>query len=405
MDALSGSTSQPCLGSVVMALEGTERDTTLNPQAIREMSVRWEIIRRQYEAFESEHSSPASEVYQHEMPGGQYTNLKEQARAMGLDTRWHEVSRAYAEANQMFGNIIKVTPSSKVVGDMALTMVSHGHSVKDVLDPEVADQLSGLGDRHAARRPRAAAGGWPEALQKKALKDVKPIDVRPASLIEAVDLEVERKKLEEKLNRQGLRRGPVVLVADVPEGVRDFAGRSQTYGPVSILPTPTALYGMEQGDEIAVDLERGKTILIHLATIGDTDAEGNVKVFFELNGQPRAVVVPDRNATPTSKAKRQAEDGNSPTMSPRRCRGGWCRCRSSKGETVKEGQTLGVMEAMKMETALEAQASGTVDGDPGEGRRPARREGPDHGDRGERRRGRRRRRQGGGAVNVGPING
>ncbi len=358
MDALSGSTSQPCLGSVVMALEGTERDTTLNPQAIREMSVRWEIIRRQYEAFESEHSSPASEVYQHEMPGGQYTNLKEQARAMGLDTRWHEVSRAYAEANQMFGNIIKVTPSSKVVGDMALTMVSHGHSVKDVLDPEVQinfpasviDMLRGdLGQ---------PPGGWPEALQKKALKDVKPIDVRPASLIEAVDLEAERKKLEEKLNRK-VSDEDLSSSLMYPKVFADFAGRSQTYGPVSVLPTPTALYGMEQGDEIAVDLERGKTILIHLATIGDTDAEGNVKVFFELNGQPRAVVVPDRNATPTSKAKRQAEDGN-PNHVAAPMPGRLVSLSVEQGEAVKEGQTLGVMEAMKMETALEAQASGTV---------------------------------------------
>ena len=144
-----------------------------------------------------------------------------------------------------------------------------------------------------------------------------------------------------------------------PKVFADFASRSQTYGPVSILPTPTALYGMEQGDEIAVDLERGKTILIHLATIGDTDAEGNVKVFFELNGQPRAVVVPDRNATPSAKAKRQAEDGN-PKHVAAPMPGRLVSLSVEQGESVKEGQTLGVMEAMKMETALEAQASGTV---------------------------------------------
>ncbi len=358
MDAVSGSTSQPCLGSVVAALRHSERDTTLDPQAIREMSVRWEIIRRQYEAFESEHSSPASEVYQHEMPGGQYTNLKEQARAMGLDTRWHEVSRAYAEANQMFGDIIKVTPSSKVVGDMALTMVSHGQSVADVLDPEtpinfpasVIDMLRGdLGQ---------PPGGWPAKLQKKALKDETPIDVRPASLIAPVDLEAERTALAEKLGRE-ISDQDLSSSLMYPKVFADFASRATTYGPISILPTTTALYGMEQGDEIAVDLERGKTILVHLATIGDTDAEGNVKVFFELNGQPRAVVVPNRDATPTTKAKRQAEDGN-PAHVAAPMPGRLVSLSVEQGETVKQGQTLGVMEAMKMETALEAQASGTV---------------------------------------------
>ena len=358
MDAVSGSTSQPCLGSVVTALQGSERDTELDPQAIREMSVRWEIIRRQYEAFESEHTSPASEVYQHEMPGGQYTNLKEQARAMGLDTRWHEVSKTYAAANRMFGDIIKVTPSSKVVGDMALTMVSHGHSVEDVLDPDVQinfpasviDMLRGdLGQ---------PTGGWPSSLQKKALKDEKPIEVRPGSLIKPVDLEAERKKLEEKFDRK-IDDKDLCSSLMYPKVFEEYASRSTTYGPVSILPTPTAFYGMEPGDEIAVDLEQGKSILIHMATIGDTDADGNVKVFFELNGQPRAVVVPDRDATPSGKAKRQAEDGN-PKHVAAPMPGRLVSLSVEQGEEVKEGQTLGVMEAMKMETALEAQTSGKV---------------------------------------------
>ena len=358
MDAVSGSTSQPCLGSVVSALRLSPRDTGLDPQAIREMSVRWEIIRRQYEAFESEHSSPASEVYLHEMPGGQYTNLKEQARSMGLDTRWHEVARAYAEANQMFGDIIKVTPSSKVVGDMALTMVSHGLTVADVLDPDtpinfpasVIDMLRGdLGQ---------PPGGWPKALQAKALRNETPIVVRPASLIAPVDLEAERKALADKLGR-AVSDQDLASSLMYPKVFADFAARAGTYGPVSILPTPTAFYGMAQGDEVAIELEKGKTILVHLATIGDTDAEGNVKVFFELNGQPRAVVVPDRSATPSGKTKRQAEDGN-PAHVAAPMPGRLMSLSVEEGETVKEGQTLGVMEAMKMETALKAQASGIV---------------------------------------------
>lgn len=358
MDAISGSTSQPCLGSVVSALHLSERDTGLDPQAILEMSVRWEFIRRQYEAFESEHSSPASEVYQHEMPGGQYTNLKEQARAMGLDTRWHEVSKTYAEANQMFGDIIKVTPSSKVVGDMALMMVSHGYSVADVLDPNVPISFPASVIEMLHGDLGQPPGGWPAALQKKALGDRVPITVRPASLIPPVDLEAARKTLSDKLGHEASDEDLASSLM-YPKVFADYAQKAATYGPISILPTPTALYGMKQGDEIAVELEQGKTMLIHLLTIGDTDADGNVKVFFELNGQPRAVVVPDRAATPTRKARRQAEEGNSAHVAAP-MPGRIISLSVGEGESVKPGQTLGVMEAMKMETSLQAQVGGKI---------------------------------------------
>ena len=236
MDALSGGTSQPCLGSVAAALRGGTRDTGLDAAAIREISFRWEVARRQYAAFEPAVSSPASEVYQHEMPGGQYTNLKEQARSLGLDTRWHEVAKAYAEANAMFGDIVKVTPSSKVVGDMALVMVSRGHSVADVLDPEtpiafpasVVDMLRGdLGQ---------PTGGWPEALQKKVLGDDAPITVRPGSLIAPVDMDAARKTLAEKIGHapddQELASWQMY-----PKVFEDYAKNKDLYGPISILPT------------------------------------------------------------------------------------------------------------------------------------------------------------------------
>ena len=358
MDAISGSTSQPCLGSVVAALRHSGRDTGLDAQAIREMSVRWEFVRRQYEAFESEHSSPASEVYQHEMPGGQYTNLKEQARSLGLDTRWHEVSKTYAAANQMFGDIIKVTPSSKVVGDMALMMVSHGHSVADVLDPDtpiafpasVVDMLRGdLGQ---------PPGGWPRALQKKVLKDETPIEVRPGSLIAPVDLGAKKSELSDKLGRAASEQDLASWMM-YPKVFGDYAERAATYGPIAILPTPTAFYGMQPGDEISVELEQGKSLFVHLTTLSDTDADGNVKVFFELNGQPRAVVVPDRNATVSGKAKRQAEDGNAGHVAAP-MPGRLVSLAVAEGEAVKNGQALGVLEAMKMETTLSAQKDGKI---------------------------------------------
>ncbi|MGN7871890.1 pyruvate carboxylase, partial [Paracoccus sp. 22332] len=170
MDAFSGGTSQPCLGSIVEALEGTERDTGLDIAAIRQISNYWERVRETYAAFESGLQSPASEVYLHEMPGGQFTNLKAQARSMGLEDRWHEVAQAYADVNRMFGDIVKVTPSSKVVGDMALMMVAQGLTPQQVMDPAVEvsfpDSVVDMMKGNLGQPP----GGWPEALQRKVLK-------------------------------------------------------------------------------------------------------------------------------------------------------------------------------------------------------------------------------------------
>ena len=358
MDALSGGTSQPCLGSVAAALRGGPRDTGLNAAAVREISFRWEIARRQYAAFEPAVSSPASEVYQHEMPGGQYTNLKEQARSLGLDTRWHEVAKAYAEANAMFGDIVKVTPSSKVVGDMALVMVSRGHSAADVLDPavpiafpaSVVDMLRGdLGQ---------PTGGWPSGLQKKVLGDETPITVRPGSLIAPVDMEAARKTLSEKLGHAADDQ-ELAAWQMYPKVFEDYAKNKDLYGPISILPTPAAFYGLEPGQEITVDLEQGKTMLIAMTAVGEPDGEGMVRVFFELNGQPRSVRVPDRKAGGGTKSKRKAEEGN-PAHVAAPMPGRLASLAVDAGENVKQGQPLGVLEAMKMETTLAAAKAGTI---------------------------------------------
>ena len=218
MDSFSGNTSQPCLGSIVEALKGTERDPGLDPQWIRNISFYWEAVRNQYAAFESDLKGPASEVYLHEMPGGQFTNLKEQARSLGLETRWHEVAQAYHDVNLMFGDIVKVTPSSKVVGDMALMMVSQDLTVADVENPakDIAfpDSVVSMLRGDLGQSP----GGWPRSLQKKALKGDKPITVRPGSLLKPADLKASRKEIEEKLGAQalGIR---IRLLADVSEGV------------------------------------------------------------------------------------------------------------------------------------------------------------------------------------------
>ncbi|PDS79510.1 pyruvate carboxylase [Rhizobium sp. L43] len=359
MDALSGNTSQPCLGSIVEALRGTERDPGLDPEWIRRISFYWEAVRNQYAAFESDLKGPASEVYLHEMPGGQFTNLKEQARSLGLETRWHRVAQAYADANQMFGDIVKVTPSSKVVGDMALMMVSQDLTVADVVSPDrevsfpesVVSMLKGdLGQ---------PPSGWPKALQKKALKGDKPYTVRPGSLLREADLDAERKVIETKLERE-VSDFEFASYLMYPKVFTDFALASDTYGPVSVLPTPAYFYGLKDGEELFADIERGKTLVIVNQAMSATDSQGMVTIFFELNGQPRRIKVPDRAHGATGAAvRRKAEPGNAVHVGAP-MPGVISRVFVSPGQAVSAGDVLVSIEAMKMETALHAEKDGTI---------------------------------------------
>ncbi|MCB5202257.1 pyruvate carboxylase [Neorhizobium sp. T786] len=359
MDAFSGNTSQPCLGSIVEALSGSERDPHLDPEWIRRLSFYWEAVRSQYAAFESDLKGPASEVYLHEMPGGQFTNLKEQARSLGLEARWHKVAQTYADVNQMFGDIVKVTPSSKVVGDMALMMVSQELTVADVENPEkdiafpesVVSMLKGdLGQ---------PPGGWPKDLQKKALKGDKPYTAVPGSLLPPADLDAERKEVETKLERS-VSDFEFASYLMYPKVFTDFAQAIETYGPVSVLPTHAYFYGMADGEELFADIERGKTLVIVNQAASGTDAKGMVTVFFELNGQPRRIKVPDRAHGATGGAVRPKVDGSNPNHLGAPMPGVISTVAVSAGQSVKAGDVLLSIEAMKMETALHAERDGTV---------------------------------------------
>jgi pyruvate carboxylase len=359
MDSFSGNTSQPCLGSIVEALKGSERDPRIDPEWIRKISFYWEAVRNQYAAFESDLKGPASEVYLHEMPGGQFTNLKEQARSLGLETRWHEVAQTYHDVNLMFGDIVKVTPSSKVVGDMALMMVSQDLTVADVENPakDIAfpDSVVSLLRGDLGQSP----GGWPAALQKKILKGDKPITVRPGSLLKPADLKASRKEIEEKLDRK-LDEFEFASWLMYPKVFSDFCGVQDIYGPVSVLPTPVYFYGMKPQDEILVDIEKGKTLVIRCFAIGEVDDKGMVTVFFELNGQPRRIKVPDRvHGASASKARRKAEPGNELHVGAP-MPGVVSTLAIAAGQAVKAGDVLLSIEAMKMETALHAERDGTI---------------------------------------------
>ena len=354
MDAFSGNTSQPTLGTIVEALRYSDRDTGLDATAIREISTYWEAVRGQYAAFESGLQAPASEVYLHEMPGGQFTNLKAQARSLGLEDRWHEVAQTYADVNQMFGDIVKVTPSSKVVGDMALMMVSQGLTRAQVEDPavdlafpeSVIDMMQGnLGQ---------PAGGFPPAMVKKVLKGAATNLARPGAYLIPVDLETARAELSAELD------GKVVDDEDLngylmyPKVFLDYMGRRRRYGPVRALPTRTFFYGMEPGQEIATEIDPGKTLEIRLQAIGETNAEGEVKVFFELNGQPRIIRVPNRAASAETARRPKAEQGN-PLHMGAPMPGVVAGVAVSVGQALKKGDLLLTIEAMKMETGIHAE--------------------------------------------------
>ncbi len=358
MDALSGNTSQPCLGSIVEALRGSERDPGLDPEWIRRISFYWEAVRHQYAAFESDLKGPASEVYLHEMPGGQFTNLKEQARSLGLETRWHEVAQAYADANRMFGDIVKVTPSSKVVGDMALMMVSQDLTVADVESPakdvsfpeSVVSMLKGdLGQ---------PPGGWPKALQAKVLKGEAAYTDRPGSLLPDADLDAERKAIETKLERK-VTDFEFASYLMYPKVFTDYAQAAETYGPVSVLPTHAYFYGIASGEELFADLEKGKTLVVLNQAQAEVDEKGMVKVFFELNGQPRPIKVPDRNRGASGAVRRKAEAGNAAQLGAP-MPGVVSTVAVAAGQSIKAGDVLLSIEAMKMETALHAEKDGIV---------------------------------------------
>lgn len=358
MDAMSGTTSQPTLGSIAEALARTERDTGLDPDAIRKISIYWEAVRTQYLAFESDLKAGASEVYLHEMPGGQFTNLKEQTRVLGLEARWHEVAVAYREANNLFGDIVKVTPSSKVVGDMALMMVAQGLTPQDVLDPEREVAFPGSVVEMLRGELGQPPGGWPEALQRKVLKGATPITVRPASLLGAADLPALRAKASKQCGRS-LDEEEFAAYLMYPKVFADFCATSRKYGPVSVLPSQVFFYGMKVGEEISLEIEDGKTLVVQLTAIGDTRDDGQVELFFELNGQPRVVTVPNRAAASTIKSRRKAEDGNDNHVAAP-MPGMVSTVSIQLGQSVKAGDVLMTLEAMKMETVLYASRDGTI---------------------------------------------
>ncbi|MFO1445765.1 pyruvate carboxylase [Bacillus sp. Bva_UNVM-123] len=358
LSTMAGLTSQPSANSLYYALEGTDRKPNINIQALEQLSYYWEDVRKYYADFESGMMSPHTEVYQHEMPGGQYSNLQQQAKGVGLGDKWDEVKEMYTRVNLMFGDIVKVTPSSKVVGDMALFMVQNQLTEKDVLEKgnsiDFPDSVIELFEGYLGQ----PYGGFPEELQKVILKNRKPLTVRPGELLEDVDFDGMSEQLYKELGRP-VTSFDKLAYALYPKVFQDYIKTVEQFGDVSVLDTPTFHFGLRLGEEVEIEIETGKTLIVKLVSIGQPQADGTRVVYFELNGQPREVIIKDESIKATVASRMKADPHNESHIGAS-MPGTVIKVVAKKGEKVEKGDHLMITEAMKMETTVQAPFSGTI---------------------------------------------
>jgi pyruvate carboxylase len=356
--SMSGLTSQPSLNAIVESLRFTPRETGLDPHELIRLSRYWEAVRAMYSPFESGLQSPSAEVYAYEMPGGQYTNLFQQAKALGLERRWVEVCEMYAAVNQLFGDIVKVTPSSKVVGDMALFLVANNLAPEDTLDPnrELAfpESVVELFEGRLGQPP----GGFPKQLQERVLKGRPARTDRPGANLPPTDMEATRDKVTELIGEPASDRD-VLSFLMYPRVFPDLAGHQKAYGDTSVLPTPMFFFGPDPGEEHLVEIEPGKTLIVKLLAVGEPHEDGKRTVFFELNGQPREIPVTDRSLASAVKEAPKA-DPSDPNQIAAPLPGLVVGVGVVAGDAVRKGQKLLSIEAMKMETTLYAERPGRV---------------------------------------------
>ena len=356
--SMAGLTSQPSLNSLVESLRFTPRDTGIDPQALIEMSRYWEVVRDLYAPFESGLRSPAADLYALEMPGGQYTNLFQQAKALGLAARWHEVCEMYSEVNRLFGDVIKVTPSSKVVGDMALFMVANNLTSEDVHDParELAFPESVV--EFFEGRLGQPPGGFPPMLQKRVLKGRPALTKRPGMNLPPADIEAAREKATSLLGRPAGEREALSHLL-YPRVFPDLAAHERSYSDTSMLPTSIFFFGPDPGAEHLVEIEPGKTLIVKLLAVGEPHADGNRTVFFELNGQPREIEVLDRSLASSVRETPMADPAD-PNQIAAPLPGLVVGVGVTVGDAVRKGQKLLSIEAMKMETTIYAERPGRI---------------------------------------------
>ncbi|MGA9590606.1 MAG: pyruvate carboxylase [Salegentibacter sp.] len=363
LGGLSGLTSQPNFNSLVEMIRRTDREADFNISKLNEYSHYWEAVRKYYYPFESGLKAGTADVYKHEIPGGQYSNLKPQAESLGLASRFHEITQMYAEVNKLFGNIIKVTPSSKVVGDMAQYLVSNNLRVQDVM--EKGEELSfpqSVKDFFRGNLGQPP-GGFPKEIQEMVLKGEKPFTGRPNAHLEPVDFKEEFGEFQ-RIFKDSLHNEPEMIdflsYKLYPKVFTEAVNFRKEFGNVINIPTKNFFYGMEIGEEIVVEMDRGKTLLIELLSIGKADEDGNVDVFFKVNGQARVVQIRDKSVK-VDKVVHQKVDKENLKEIGAPLQGSLSSCFVEKGQEVKKNEPLFVMEAMKMETTITARTDGKVE--------------------------------------------
>jgi pyruvate carboxylase len=358
LSSVSGLTAQPNMNALLSTLEGTIWDPQLNQADMQNLANYWETVRSYYAPFESELRSGTAQVYHHEIPGGQYSNYKPQVEGLGLGHRWEECKEMYRKVNDLFGDVIKVTPSSKIVGDMAMFLVQNNLEPEDVFTkgeelafPQgVVDFFKGM-----IGQP---VGGFPPELQKIILKGEQPLTCRPGELLEPVDFEAKQAELETKLGHN-VRFEDVLSAVLYPGVYEEFDRFRQEYSDTSFLPTPVFFYGLDVGDEVSIDIEAGKTLIIKLNAVGRVHEDGTRNIYFELNGEPRVVKVKDDSVESDEASHEKADPANAKHIGAP-MPGKIFKLLVSVGEKIAAGDTLLTTEAMKMETNVKAKADGVV---------------------------------------------
>ncbi|MCM8529242.1 MAG: pyruvate carboxylase, partial [Lentisphaeraceae bacterium] len=358
MGPLSGLTSQPNLNTLVEMMRYTDRETGMDFNALGSLSEYWEVVREYYTPFESIQKSSTAEVYHHEMPGGQFTNLFQQAHSMGLAPRWHEITNAYADVNQLFGDIVKVTPSSKVVGDLTLFLVTNDLKASDILEADREIQFPTSVIEFFEGRLGQPVGGFPADVQAKILRGASASTERPGAHLPPVDLEETKEEVEKAISRS-ISDEELMSYLMYPQVFKDYAFHQKDFGNVSVIPTDVYLYGIPLNEEIAIDIEEGKTLIIKLVAVSPANEEGNCTVFFELNGQPREVIIPNKKVAASVQTRPQAEAGNINHIGAP-MPGMIVSVKVKAGDKVEKNDPLVTMEAMKMETTIYAEQDGEI---------------------------------------------
>jgi pyruvate carboxylase len=345
-DSLSGMTSQPSIGAIVASLQGTEFDTGLDPAALRAIDSYWAQVRLLYSPFEAGLTGPDPEVYEHEIPGGQLTNLIFQAAQQGLGEKWALTKKAYEEANDLLGDIVKVTPTSKVVGDLAQFMVSNNLSHDEVIQKaEQLDFPSSVLEFFEGLMGQPY-GGFPEPLRSNALRGRRKMDKRPGLYFEPVDFDKVRKELKEKYG--GATETDVASYVMYPKVFEDYKKFTAKYGDLSVVPTRFFLAKPEIGEEFHVELEKGKVLILKLLAVGPlSEQTGQREVFYEMNGEVRQVTIDDQHAAVENVSRPKADATDSSQVgSP--MAGVVVEVRVHEGSEVSKGDPIAILSAMKM---------------------------------------------------------